>query len=108
MTSPFDDLVASTNDVFMTEFGEKEDAYYEPVGKLTKRVDIIFNPEPSFINLDIMTVESGVPTALISTTDAYSLTVGAKLVFNETTYYVLKFQDVGNDWTLLDLTKDTP
>ena len=108
MGSQFDDLVVGTNDVFMTHFGEKDDAYYEPVDGLMKRVDVIFNPEPSFLNLEMMTLESGTPSALISTTEAYSLTNGAKLVIGTTTWYVLKFQNVGNDWTQLELTKDNP
>lgn len=106
MGSTFDNMVEDSNAAFMTQFGEE--AFYEPVDKLMKRVDVIFNPEPSFLNLEMMTLESGTPSALISTTEAYSLTNGAKLVLNEVTWYVLKFQEAGNDWTLLELTKDKP
>ena len=106
MGSAFDNIVEDSNEAFMSQFGEE--AHYEPVGKLMKKVDVIFNPEPSFLNLEMMTLESGAPSALISTTDAYSLTTGAKLVIDIVTWYVLKFQDAGNGWTHLELTKDAP
>ena len=106
MGSIFDSMVEDSNAAFMTQFGEE--AFYEPVDKLMQRVDVIFNPEPSFLNLELMTLDSGLPSALMNTTDAYSLTTGAKLVIGIVTWYVLKFQDAGNGWTYLELSKDAP
>jgi len=103
----FDSLMASTASIFLSTFGDEEQAELSPLNRATLPVSVIFNNPGETVD-----IAGGVymtsPSVVLATADAAEAVRGSRIKRKGVYYYVIgkPLEDAG--LTLLELSEDAP